>query len=273
MSELQVLVATMQQMDFSKINEMKICSDVIFANQSNEHRYDEFEFSDYHAKMVTTNTRGVGLNRNIALDYADADILLIADDDLQYADHYEKLILEAFRKVPQADALIFNIETVGQDMGRRQNPKIKRIHLVNALNYGAVRIAVKRKKLLAANIKFSECFGGGTMYSAGEDTLFIVDMLKKGLKLYTYPLTIATVDQSESTWFNGYTHKYFYDKGALFCALTDVKTAYFLCMQDLIRHANRYNSSELSYRTMLKEMIRGTHGYGDLIPYYNVGEK
>lgn len=34
-------------------------------------------------------------------------------------------------------------------------------------------------KLIAKNIKFTTCFGGGTIYSAGEDSMFIWDMLKK----------------------------------------------------------------------------------------------
>ena len=51
--------------------------------------------------------------------------------------------------------------------------------------------------------------------SCGEDTLFLKELIEKGLKLYKSPIRIASVDMSDSTWFKGYNEKYFKDKGAL----------------------------------------------------------
>lgn len=267
MYNLQVLVATMNQKDFSKINEMKIFSDVVFANQANDTKYEELYVSGHLAKMITTTTRGVGCNRNIALNYSDGDILLIADDDMVYNSNYAEAVIKAFQEIPAADAIIFNIDSFGRETYRRKNTKIRRVRYYNALNYGAVRIAVKRNTLLSKNISFSLCFGGGTIYSSGEDSLFIWDMLKKGMRVYTHPFTIATVDQTTSTWFVGFTHKYFYDKGALYCALTNKIFAKLLCIQDLIRHRNMYKESGLSFMTVFGEMNRGVKGYRQLIPY------
>ena len=53
------------------------------------------------------------------------------------------------------------------------------------------------------------------MYSSGEDSLFIRDAFRKGLKMYSCPTVIAKVKQEESSWFKGYTQKYFVDKGIL----------------------------------------------------------
>lgn len=264
MSELQILVATMHQNDFSKVEEMKIHSDVIFANQSDCRRIDKMECTDFCAKMITTTTRGVGMNRNIALENADGDILLIADDDMKYVKGYKEIVLDAFRQLPDADALIFNIDTIGQDMKRRKNGEIHRIHFWNALNYGAARIAVKRKSLEGKKIKFNLNFGGGTTYSAGEDTLFISDMIRNGLKIYTYPKTIASVEQNVSTWFQGYNKKYFYDKGALFSALTP-RIALFMCLQDIVRHRSVY--TDISLKDMIIQSRRGIQGYKKLMPY------
>lgn len=269
MSRLQVLVATMHQQDFSKVEEMGIESDVIFANQNDCSRYEEKIYSDFSAKMITTNTRGVGMNRNIALEYADADLVLIADDDMKYVSGYKKIVINAFEEVPDADALIFNIDTIGMDMKRRQNSKIQRIHIWNAFNYGAARIAVKRKCLEDNHIVFNLNFGGGTIYSSGEDTLFIGNMLKRKLKIYSYPVTIAAVDQTSSTWFSCYNRKYFYDKGALFAALSK-HFALFLSLQDIIRHRDIY--TELSFHDMVLESIRGMKGYKRLLPYKCVKE-
>lgn len=266
MEKLQVLVVTMKQSDFSKIKEMNLSTAAVIANQADDTRYDETQISGYTVKMITTTTRGVGINRNIALSYADGDILLLADDDVKYKDSYSNLVLDAFRKVPETDALIF-IDIIGLDKAGRKNTAIKRVRYFNALNYGAVRIAVKRKRLIVNNINFTTCFGGGTIYSADEDSMYIWDMLKKGLKIYTYPLTIAEVNQTTSTWFNGFHKKYFYDKGALFSALIGKPMAYILCLQDLVRHSSVYSGSEFKFKQRFSEMKKGVCGYKDLSPY------
>ena len=55
----------------------------------------------------------------------------------------------------------------------------------------------------------------GTQFGSGEDSIFIYDCIKSGMKVYTSPEIILTIPKSDSTWFEGYNEKYFYDKGAL----------------------------------------------------------
>ena len=263
---IEVVVATMHQDDFSKYFEMNLQTDAVFANQTKNNDKKSETIGDKTVKMISTDTRGVGINRNIGLMNAQADILLIADDDMKYVDGYEQIVQRAFREVSDADAIIFNIETIGNDMSRRVNQKIKRIHFYNALNYGAARIAVKMSALKRENIWFNTNFGGGTQYSAGEDTLFICDMLKRGLKMYTYPQTIATVDQTTSTWFDGYTEKYFFDKGALYKALSK-KFHILLCVQDVLRHSSTYKSSIVSTKDKFRLMFNGAKAYSEMISY------
>ncbi len=265
MKGLQVLVATMRQKDFSLIGKMNIRTDVVFANQAEEASYSSEIYDFGTAETVTTNTVGVGINRNIALLYAKGDYLLFSDDDLRYVDNYKEIVLNAFKQLPEADGIIFNIETIGNQMGRRKNIGIRRIKWYNALNYGAVRLAVKRVSIKRENIMFSTNFGGGTGFSSGEDTLIICDMLKKGLKLYTYPETIAVVDQSDSTWFKGYNKKYYYDKGVLFAAISK-KAAKLLCLQDIIRHRN-YKKSGLTFFEAYGLMKKGIKGFKTLTEF------
>ena len=67
MGKFEVLCVTMHQNDFSKIKEMNINVDVVFANQCDHTSYEELKFDDYTAKMISTQTRGVGINRNCML--------------------------------------------------------------------------------------------------------------------------------------------------------------------------------------------------------------
>ena len=123
MSRLQVLCATMHQTDFSKIAEMNIHSDVIFANQADRTELAEHSFGHYTAKMVTTSTRGVGINRNLLLSYADAEICLMADDDVCYNDDYAETVLAAFDRHPNADIILFNLTSGSSERRIYQNHK------------------------------------------------------------------------------------------------------------------------------------------------------
>ncbi len=273
MSKVQVLVATMDQTDFSKYDQMKLHTDAIFANQSDCTSFEEKDINGSCVKMITTKTRGVGTNRNLALCYASGDILVMADDDMIYVNSYDKIIEDAFHKLPNADCIIFNIKTIGAKTGRRKNTKIKRVHFYNALNYGAARIAVKRKSIVREGITFNTNFGGGCRYSAGEDVLFVTDMLKRGLKLYTYPKVIGAVDQSTSTWFEGFNEKFFYDKGALM-SMVSKTLSMFLCEQFILRHNEICRLSGISknkIRTLMRAGIKNVKELRCYEEYNNKG--
>ena len=262
--KLQVLVATMHQKGFDKVKEMNIHSDVLFANQTDYTSYEEEKFEFGIAKMVSTETRGVGINRNIGLLYADGDYLLFSDDDLKYVDGYDDIVKKAFEDIPDADAIMFNIYSSGVNTYRRSNKKIKRIRWHEALNYGAIRIAVKRKSIKRENVMFNLNFGGGALYSSGEDTMFVTDMMKKGLKLYAHPAYIATVndDRSNSSWFKGYNAKFYYDKGVFFRSLSK-RFTHLLCLQFIIRHKD-YKTSNMRFNEAYSYMKKGIKGYKNL---------
>ena len=57
MSKFEILCVTMHQNDFSKIKEMNIRSDVVFANQCDHTNYEELEFEGHIAKMISTQTK------------------------------------------------------------------------------------------------------------------------------------------------------------------------------------------------------------------------
>ena len=73
--------------------------------------------------------------------------------------------------------------------------------------------------IIKNNIFFSVIFGAGSKYTHGEDSLFLRDALRKNLKIYTYPVSFASQDNTSSTWFTGHDEKYFFDKGAVLTAL------------------------------------------------------
>ena len=258
---IQVLVAAMHQKDHSLIEKMNIRSDAIVGNQCDKNSIEEFEYKGHKVTYLNFQERGVGLNRNNTLIRATGDICLFADDDMVYVDNYENIIKKWFEQYPLADALIFNIETLNGNQQRRINSKVKRIRVFNSLNYGAARIAVRKSSIQKYRLCFSQLFGGGTFYSSGEDSLFIRDMLKNGFKIYAIPETIASVDQSTSTWFSGYHEKFFYDKGALMKSMFPRMYIIMNCLYFPLRYKYIAGVKASNIRRWMNE---GSKGFGEL---------
>lgn len=254
---LQVLISTMHQEDTSLIEKMNIRSDAIIINQSCEHSYQEVKTGGHLVKIYSFAERGVGLSRNSAFMRADAQICLFADDDVRYVDDYEKKILEEFEKHQESDVIVFNVPSTCKDPRQKDYiaKKWKRLHVLNCFRHGTFRIAVRRNQILKKNIWFSLLFGGGAKYSAGEDSLFLSDCIRKGLRVYESDVIIGSVSHEESTWFHGYTDKYFLDKGAFYACFS--KWIPFLwCLQFAVRRKKLY-CAEKTFMEACRLMYQG----------------
>ena len=203
----QLLISTMNQTDFTLIDEMNLASDTIIINQSNTHKYECVERNGNQYKMYSFCEHGVGLSRNSAFMRADADIIEFADDDMIFVENYKELVLNAFSKCPEADAILFSIKSLNPERPLHAIKKFKKIGKVEARKYGCARLAIRKSKLLYHNIAFSLLFGGGAKYGAGEDTILVNDLIDAGLKVYVSPIKIADVKQETSSWFRGLNDK------------------------------------------------------------------
>lgn len=215
----QLLVATMKRKDSNICEEMNINSDAIIINQSDFCGVSISKNNENTIKVYSFPERGIGLSRNSALMRADADIVEFADDDMIFTDTYKNDVLSEFIKHPEADVILFSLESMNPERPLIKIDKFARVRRIEALKYGCARVAARRDKLFYKNISFSLLFGGGAAYSSGEDTLFLQDCIKAGLKVYKSPVKVADVKQETSTWFDGFNDKYYRDKGALFAAV------------------------------------------------------
>lgn len=258
MSKFEILCVTMHQKDFSKLKEMNIHSDVVFANQADMTAFAECEFEGHRARMITTNTRGISKNRNISLEHRhpDAEIVLFADDDMRFVDNCETLVLEEFQKHPEADAIRFNMNAVSRRKLSMQT--ITHYHKARRRetgSWGVCALAVRSSVLQEKNLRFNERFGAGTANFCGEDTIFIQRMLNRNVRLYGSPVCIADIDQGESSWFRGYDRQYFVTTGMVF------HEAYpWLCFPLALRSALRFSkrdNCDLRMLSILKYLICG----------------
>ncbi len=261
---LQVLAVTMHREDLSIAEQMNIRCDAVIANQADREETITCDTAYGRWQMITTATRGVGRNRNVALDAADGDILLLADDDVTYRDDMPAQVLKAFAECPQADVMIFGLDMIrnGQIFETRCEP-IRRIRIWNAMKYGTCRIAIRRSALQRTHIRFHESFGGGCPFSAGEDSLFLKSCFDHNLQVYAYPYVLGTCCKDQSSWFSGYNDKYFYDKGVLVRHLFP-HTAYLMALYFGVRFKRE---TSVGVWRRIRLVYAGVRGGKQLTPY------
>ncbi|MCR4990995.1 MAG: glycosyltransferase [Lachnospiraceae bacterium] len=211
----QVLISALNADEKELLNGMKIQSDAVLVNQCETDGEDRIDIDGHSALIMRRSDRGVGLSRNTAMDNAQAKICLFSDEDIEYYDGYEEKVLAAFKRHPDASVITFNMDV---DERRRTyiNEKERKVGWTNYGRYPAYALAISLSDIRNKNIRFSHLFGGGAKYSNGEDSLFLHDCLKNRLKIYAVTDCLGKEKYRESTWFKGYTDKFFFDRGVLY---------------------------------------------------------
>lgn len=257
--KLEVLMSCMNQNNFNLTENMNLTTDILIINQTNENKYDERIVNGNKQRMISNTQRGISKSRNELLLNMNGDIGILCDDDVIYEKDYEKTILKAFEELKDADVIIFNTNSIGRP--EKNITKLKKAFPHKY--YTSTRITFKKESLLKNNLFFNVNFGAGSIYSSGEESLLLRNCYDKKLKVYEYPYVIATVNQSNSTWFTGYDEKFFYDKGAW------IKEAYpktwFIFMWYFVLRL--YNKSNLTLFQILKYLCYGVKSYRTSISY------
>ena len=216
-----VLISCMHQKDKSIIERTGIQTDVVVVNQCNEDKIEEYTFinkagKECKAKFINTTERGLSRSRNMALKNAWGDYCIFADDDEILAEGYELIIQSAFERNPKADIVAYNYKDQNTRLKNNyKKPIIEEREAPKNHSYSSVALSFKLEQIILKKVWFDPRIGAGSgIISAGEESVWQTLALKKGLKIYQCPEFITTVSQTNSTWFNGYDEKYFYDLGA-----------------------------------------------------------
>lgn len=211
----QLLISAVDAQVNELLSHMKLESDAVLVNQCDIDSDTDIEFDGHRVRVISQSIRGVGNSRNAALNNSTADICLFSDEDIVYASGYKQMVLSAFEAHPEASVITFNFQV---DERRRTyfNEAAHEIRWNNYGRYPAYAIAIRRQDILEQNIQYSALFGGGAKYSNGEDSLFLHDCLNKGLGMWAETAILGHEEYRESTWFKGYTDKFFFDRGVLY---------------------------------------------------------
>ena len=216
--KLCVLVAALEQ-DADRLPEkMGLKNEAVIVNQCDHDGERVVTHRGRSIRILERNERGVGRSRNLALDHAEGDIVLFSDEDIVYDESYASRVIKAFRRRPSADLILFNVR-VNERRRTYWNEREKRVHGFNLGRYPTFCCAARLERLKEKKVRFSLLFGGGAPYSNGEDSLFFMDCIRAGLRIYAVNAVIGREEARESTWFRGYDRKFFYDRGVLYAFL------------------------------------------------------
>lgn len=262
MSKFEILCVTMNQTDFSKIQSMNIHSDIVFANQCGKTAFDTLNFDNHTAKMVSTQTRGVGINRNIGLMYASADICLLGDDDVVYVDDVEKKVVAEFDRHPDADVFIFNFKHDGERLLNKFTKTQKCSRYFRKMGAG-FQIAFRLASIKKANLWFTTLFGGGCIFPCGEDSKWLIDAYSRKLNVYVSKEIIGNVSFDNSSWFSGVDKRYFYGFGAYYKD-AHPKTYPLWILYFALRTTRM---TKMSFFEKIRWMRNGIKGYENILSY------
>ncbi|EOS8271167.1 glycosyltransferase family A protein [Bacillus cereus] len=257
---VKVLISTMREDNPKElIKKMNISTDAVLVNQCGFVEKSLFTIDDNQINYICSDEIGLSRSRNMALQNASFnDIGIIADDDLRYVDNYANLIETAFNDNPEYDIIAFQVEGINKHF-KNYSDKSKKMNYITSLKVSSVEIAFRVNKIKQSGIEFNELFGSGANYRMGEENIFLYECLRKGLKIKYLPIKIADLYIGDSSWFSGFNQKYFFDRGAVFTAMSR-RWSTFLILQFAIRRYRRYKS-EMSLLTSIKIMLKGRSNY------------
>ena len=209
--KLEVLLSCRMNEDVKKLIEKTgITGDGTVIHQCDFEKEDTVSTDHGTVHILHTREKGLTRSRNMAIRKSDADICILCDDDEKFVPDYERKISAAYKKIKDADVIIFKMKNRPPSFKDR----VQRLRFPLTMKVSSWQISFRRSSLLKAGITFDELLGAGTGNGAEEELKFLTDCEKRKLRIYYVPLEIASVEQKESTWFHGYTEEFFYNRGA-----------------------------------------------------------
>lgn len=281
---LQVLLSAMNLKDESFVDTLNITSDAVVVNQCSDQspfadtilidaadpaarddnrdalsveriRRENIRGKRHEIVFIESAAKGLSNSRNMAVRHADADICILCDNDVEYVDNYDRIIIKAFEKHKEADLIVFYIR-------RPEKPKPvfkseRRMGYLSVLKIFSPEIAFRRERL--KDIHFDPLFGAGAKYPMGEENIFLYECLKRKLKIIYVPVMIAQLRDEQSTWFKGYDRGFFIARGAGYTAMSP-RLSWLLILQYAVRKYKLYKDST-SFRNAVKFMLEGKRSY------------
>ncbi len=219
--------------------------------------------------IVEDNGKGLARSRNIALENATADLLVITDDDNRYDTAAIELIRNAFEKHPTAGLIQFQaLSMEGKPL--RNYPAFPYTYETRPRGtyFCSVELVMRRKANLP---RFDERFGLGAELGCGEEEVFVHEAVKRGVKMIYVPQPLVRTDGATTGG------RFLTDaavqraKGAVLCILHGKVGAWLrLCSQVMQLHGITWQKrKEIAHNMCLGIQKVAKAGKPDKTPIYS----
>ena len=220
--------------------------------------------SDYKLSNVFSfKEKGLSKSRNKALELCDGDIALISDDDVEYVENLQEIIIRAFEENRDADIITFQVKIPDGKLFKENYKNFKFTHNIKTImRVSSIEIAFRINSIKEKNLQFDESFGLGTQYPTGEEAIFLYDAMRKGLKIIYLPIPIVYHPKESSGGMFKNNPILIKAKGAMFYRIFGIKS-YLI---SLLFACKKYKISNYSFFEFFSYMLEG-------IKKYKIGDK
>lgn len=172
----------------------------VFIEKGEEKSLPAFLSARKDVRVVTMRGKGLSRNRNLALEHAHGDLLVVADDDCRYTAESVANIRKAAATHP--DAAIMLLQAYSTEGKPLHNYSAESYEYRNRPRFSFVSSCELVMRHAARLPRFDERFGIGAYLGCGEEEVFVHEASRKGLKIYYEPLPlVATPTGTTGTLF------------------------------------------------------------------------
>lgn len=134
--------------------------------------------------------RGISANRNNALSRCTADIILFSDDDLTYKPQWLRNLKSIFEANPEVDVATF--KSLHGDISRFPSEAVT-LHRKLPKGYSVTSFEIALRRATAGSLRCCPELGlGSPRFHGGEDEMFLLSAIHRGLCCRFFPITICS---------------------------------------------------------------------------------
>lgn len=231
---------------------------VIVVNQiSGASEYDAQIQIKPNATCYSFRERGLSRSRNRLMSLAVSDVVVMADDDVEFVPGAFEHLAQAFCENPNEHILTFMMLKPDGTPRKCYQSHSFRHNKFSIAKVSSCEIAVHRKMVRPFTINYDESFGLGAIYPMGEEVAFLRDCLKAGLNIRFIPVPISChPEESTGRNFTAGSEK---TRGALFYRLYGPLS--YLMGFILYFRKRRMLARAIGYGVALRAYFEGIHDY------------
>jgi hypothetical protein len=172
---------------------------IVLVQNPNEESY---VFNTPQSKLVELKSRGVAKSRNAALKYASGKHLIFGDDDITFDESGISQLIDYFESHPECSIILAQTSDETGELRKSYPTKSHKLTKYNSAKAATYEMMIRLDAIRSVGISFDENFGAGAENFLGDEYIFIVDALNRGLQGVFLPTRVAIhpKESSGSSW-------------------------------------------------------------------------